>query len=81
MTVVQSTSNLSLPFSQLEIRHLFLNNALQAEDSVETISTAFLDAIKKAVEKDSAPWSELVSGLDGDLASKVWERNHLRRVD
>ncbi|ORY11541.1 hypothetical protein BCR34DRAFT_484023 [Clohesyomyces aquaticus] len=71
--VVNTANDLGLPFCQLEIRQIFA----MSEGSAETISAAFLEAIKAAVEKNVSPWSDLVAGLDADLTSKI--REHAER--
>jgi mediator of RNA polymerase II transcription subunit 12 len=65
--IVDSTNELSLAFCQLQIRHIFSTDVA----SVESISSALLQAVKIAVEKDQSSWSNLIDGLEADLTSKV----------
>ncbi|KAF2265315.1 hypothetical protein CC78DRAFT_579454 [Lojkania enalia] len=71
--VVESASVWSLPFCQLEIRQLFAIGMASPDVSIDSISAALLDSIKRAVEKDESPWSDLVVGLDGDLRNQICE--------
>ncbi|KAF2105834.1 hypothetical protein BDV96DRAFT_607939 [Lophiotrema nucula] len=71
--IVQTTHLLSLPFSQLEIQHIFSSNPTTPENSGDTVSAALLESIKKALERDDIPWSELVAGLDTALKTKLCE--------
>ncbi|KAF2703949.1 hypothetical protein K504DRAFT_417440 [Pleomassaria siparia CBS 279.74] len=76
-TVVESANELSLPFCQLEIRHIFSMDAASFDTSAETISSALLQAVKLAVENDQSSWSTLIAGLEADLTSKI--REHAER--
>ena len=69
--IVDSTNELSLAFCQLQIRHIFATDVASADTSVESISSALLQAVKTAVEKDQSSWSNLIDGLEADLTSKV----------
>jgi mediator of RNA polymerase II transcription subunit 12 len=70
-SIVDAADYLSLPFCQLEIRQLFSMTTADAENSVDTISSALLEAVKSAVEKDESPWSDLITGLETNLTNKV----------
>jgi mediator of RNA polymerase II transcription subunit 12 len=74
--VVNAADELSLPFCQLELRHIFSVNPPQSE-AYNAASNALLDSIKTAVEEDQPSWSELVAGLDNDLNTKI--REHAER--
>lgn len=69
-SIVNVADELSLPFCQLELRHIFSANPAQSE-AYDAASTALLESIKTAVEEDRSAWSDLVAGLDSDLNTKV----------
>jgi mediator of RNA polymerase II transcription subunit 12 len=71
LLIVDSTNELSLAFCQLQIRHIFSTDVASADTSIESISSALLQAVKTAVEKDQSSWSNLIDGLEADLTSKV----------
>lgn len=71
IAIFDSANELSLPFCQLEIRQICSVDVTSADTSAETISSALLQAVKTAVEKDQSSWYNLVAGLKADLASKV----------
>ncbi|KAF2021724.1 hypothetical protein BU24DRAFT_457677 [Aaosphaeria arxii CBS 175.79] len=76
-TIVDTTTFLSLPFSQLAIKQFVSMNVPSADPSADTPSTALLEAVKTAVDRDETIWCDLVSGLDSDLMNKI--REHAER--
>jgi len=69
--IFQHTDQLSLPFCQLKLQHLFIMSAADASDSPESIATALIDALETALGQDHPYWLDLVSGLDTGLKNAV----------
>lgn len=70
--IVESANDLTLPFCQLQLQQIFFMSKDSLDDNaVEGVSAALLLAVKDAVEKDRPSWTDLLTGLDTSLTSKV----------
>jgi mediator of RNA polymerase II transcription subunit 12 len=69
--IFKVANELSLPFCQSAIQHLFSSDTAVAEDSVDALSAALLNAVKAAVEEDHPAGLSLLAILDTGLADKV----------
>lgn len=68
--IYERTDQLSLPFCQLKLQHLFILSAASGQ-SAESIPCAFIDFLKTTSEHDHLYWLDLVSGLDTALTNMV----------
>ena len=76
-SIVEAANELSLPFCQLEIQHIFSVESTTSENTADAISSALLHAVKTAVERDQPTWADLLSGLESSLMVKI--REHAER--
>lgn len=76
--IIGSADDLSLPFCQLQIRHLLSSPSSNDNssgdamvDNEDGVESALLDAIKAAIDREGSSWAELLGGFGDGVCSKV----------
>jgi hypothetical protein len=69
--IFKVASELSLPICQSAIQHIFSCQTALAEDSIDSLSVALLNAVKVAVEEDQSAGLNLLDNLNIGLTDKV----------
>lgn len=69
--IIDAADDFSLPFCQLQIRHLLSAPSAQASEAQGSLDEALLDAIKGAIERESSSWADLLAGFGDSVCTKV----------
>jgi len=70
-----------MPFCRSTIQQIFETDSSSTEQSSDGLSSALLDAIKSAMEKDQTSGVELLATLDNTLTDKVCVGSCLTRAE
>ena len=71
IAVFKAASELSLPFCQAMIEHIFSSSSALDAHAADGLSVAVLNAVKTSMEQDQSQGLELLTNLEGTLADKV----------
>jgi mediator of RNA polymerase II transcription subunit 12 len=71
IAIFDIASELSMPFCRSTIQQIFETDSSTTEQSPDGLSSALLDAVKSAMEKDQTSGVELLATLDSALTDKV----------
>ena len=76
--VVDQVDDLSLPFSQLQLRLMQVGSDQTGDSSSNPINVALQEAVKDAIENNRPLWVDLLDGLDATVAQQVCQHAHLQ---